>query len=280
MKKAVPVVIVLTALAAIVLVINIEKNRKTPMERFLETSQTTNKSEGYVPAKILMDNKSIQYEFLSYELIDDKDIEKQTKYKAEYFIEGKVPPSDYVVKWTDFDAMARDYPKFDEWRKSDCSKGMTEGEYEEFMRIHEPEYTVDKHIKTKYLFVRCRITYTGAGRDTAWLAQPHVFVMQGDSRALMLSAGASYCYFDHPQKALWEDGNREDFFWYKFEKEGDSLECVLGIRLRGDRGVDLSKDNSYYIGFEPKGSDDEDNFNPAIDARCVSLNDMPREKEA
>ena len=83
MKKAVPVVIVLTALAAIVLVINIEKNRKTPMERFLETSQTTNKSEGYVPVKILMDNKSIQYEFLSYELIDDKDIEKQTKYKAE-----------------------------------------------------------------------------------------------------------------------------------------------------------------------------------------------------
>ena len=275
MKKAVPVVIVLTALAAIVLVINIEKNRKTPMERFLETSQTTNKAEGYVPAKILMDNKSIQYEFLSYELIDDKDIEKQTKYKAEYFIEGKVPPSDYVVKWTDFDAMARDYPKFDEWRKSDCSKGMTEGEYEEFMRIHEPEYTVDKHIKTKYLFVRCRITYTGAGRDTAWLAQPHVFAMQGDSRALMLSAGASYCYFDHPQKALWEDGNREDFFWYKFEKEGDSLECILGIRLRGDRGVDLSKDNSYYIGFEPNGSDDEDNFNPAIDAQCVSLNDMP-----
>jgi hypothetical protein len=157
---------------------------------------------------------------------------------------------------------------------------MTEGEYEEFMRIHEPEYTVDKHIKTKYLFVRCRITYTGAGRDTAWLAQPHVFAMQGDSRALMLSAGASYCYFDHPQKALWEDGNREDFFWYKFEKEGDSLECILGIRLRGDRGVDLSKDNSYYIGFEPVGSDDEENFNPAIDARCVSLNDMPREKEA
>lgn len=271
--KAVLIAISVATLIAVVMIV--EKKSKTPMERFLETSQTTNKAEGYVPAKILMDNKSIQYEFLSYELIDDKDIEKQTKYKAEYFIEGKVPPSDYVVKWTDFDAMARDYPKFDEWRKSDCSKGMTEGEYEEFMRIHEPEYTVDKHIKTKYLFVRCRITYTGAGRDTAWLAQPHVFAMQGDSRALMLSAGASYCYFDHPQKALWEDGNREDFFWYKFEKEGESLECILGIRLRGDRGVDLSKDNSYYIGFEPVGSDDEDNFNPAIDAQCVSLNDMP-----
>ena len=253
----------------------VEKKSMTPMERYLETVQTTKQPVTYIPAKIIDTDGGLQYEFLSYELIDDKDIEKQTKYKAEYFLDGKVPSSDYVVKWTDFDAMARDYPKFDEWRKSDCSKGMTEGEYEEFMRIHEPEYTVDKHIKTKYLFVRCRITCTGAGRDTAWLAQPHVFAMQGDSRALMLSAGASYCYFDHPQKALWEDGNREDFFWYKFEKEGESLECILGIRLRGDRGVDLSKDNSYYIGFEPVGSDDEDNFNPAIDAQCVSLNDMP-----
>ena len=279
-KKAILIVIALIAIVAVVFVINIEKNRKTPMERFLETSQTTEKAKNYVPAKILMDNKNIQYEFLSYDLIDDKDIEKQTKYKAEYFVEGRVPPSDYVVKWTDFDAMARDYPKFDEYRESFGERGMTEAEKEEFMREHEAEYTIDKHVKTKYLFVRCRITYTGAGRNTHWMAQPHVFAMCGNTKAITVSAGGSYCYFDHPQPALWEDGNRENFFWYKFEKEGESLECILGIRLRGDRGVDLSKDNSYYIGFEPVGSDDEDNFNPAIDARCVALKDMPREQEA
>ena len=125
--------------------------------------QTVKQTDGYVPAKILNNEGNLQYEFLSYEF-DDQDIEKQTIYKAEHFIEGKVPPSDYVVKWTDYDAMARDYPKFDEWRKSDCLKGMTEGKYEEFMRIHEPEYTIDKHVKTKYLFVKCRITYIGGGR--------------------------------------------------------------------------------------------------------------------
>ena len=88
------------------------------------------------------------------------------------------------------------------------------------------------------------------------------------------------CYFDHPQPALWEDGNRENLFWSKFEKEGDSVECVLGIRLRGDRGTGFSEDNTYYIGFGPVMSDDEDKFNPAIDARCVALKDMPREQEA
>lgn len=276
-RKAIIIAITMLFTALIIAVIKTEKSSKTPMDRFLETSQTTNKAENYIPIKILMDNKNIQYEFLSYDLIDDKDIEKQTKYKAEYFIEGKVPSSHYVVNRTDFDAMARDYPKFDEYRKSNGEKGMTDAEYDEFMRIHEPEYTIDKHIKTKYLFVRCRITYLGAGRDTAWLAQPHVFAMQGNSKALTVSAGRSYCYFDHPQPALWEDGNREDFFWYKFEKEGDSLECVLGIRLRGDRGVDLSEDNSYYIGFESTASySDYDQFNPAIDSRCVALDDLPK----
>lgn len=247
------------------------------MERFLETSQTTMHVDDYVPVKILMDNKNIQYEFLSYDLIDDKDIETQTKYKAEYFIDGKLPSSDYVVAWTDFDAMARDYPKFDEYRKSNGEKGMTDAEYEEFIRIHGPEYTTDKHIKTKYLFIRCRITYTGAVRDTEWLAQPHVFAMHGNTKVISVSGSGSYCYFDQPQPVLWEDGNREDFFWYRFEKEGDSLECVLGIRLRGDRGADLSKENAYYIGFESTASySDYDQFNPAIDSRCVALDDLPK----
>ena len=275
--KAIIIAIAMLFAALIIAVIKTEKSRKTPMDRFLETSQTKIKSENYVPIKILMDNKNIQYEFLSYDLIDDKDIEKQTKYKAEYFIEGKVPSSNYVVKWTDFDAMARDYPKYDEYRKSNGEKGMTDAEYDDFMRIHEPEYTIDKHIKTKYLFIRCRITYIGADGRNIWLGQPHVFAMREKTKVITVSGGSSYCYFDHPQPVLWEDGNREDFFWYRFEKEGDSLECVLGIRLRGDRGADLSKENAYYIGFESTASySDYDQFNPAIDSRCVALDDLPK----
>ena len=249
------------------------------MERFLETSQITMQAENYVPVKILMDNKNIQYEFLSYDLIDDKEIETQTKYKAEYFIDGKVPPADYIVEYIDHDAMARDYPKYDEFRKSDSEnkKGMTYEEADDFVREHEAEYRSYKHVKTKYLFIRCRITYTGAVRDTEWLAQPHVFAMHGKTKVITVSGGSSYCYFDHPQPALWEDGGREDFFWYRFEKEGDSLECVLGIRLRGDR-VDFSEGNTYYIGFESSTSySDNDQFNPAIDNRCVALDDLPKE---
>ena len=272
MKKASLIVMALFVVASVIGVMVIEKNRKSPQDRFLETSQTVKQMDGYVPVKILNNEGNLQYEFLSYEFVDDKDIEKQTKYKAEYFIEGKVPPSDYVVKWTDYDAMARDYPKFDEWRKSDCSKGMTEGEYEEFMRIHEPEYTIDKHVKTKYLFVKCRITYIGGGRKKVPMDDFNLFFMCGNDYR---GYGDIDCYFDHPQPALWEDGRTCDFFWYRFDKVGDSLECVLGFRLIGD-DIDLSQEYIYYVGFQPSVTYDNAQFNPAIDKRCVALNDLPQ----
>ena len=81
-KKAVLIFVVLFVIASVAAVIAIEKNSKTPMERFLETSQTTKQPDNYIPAKIIDYDGGLQYEFLSYELIDDKDIEKQKKYKA------------------------------------------------------------------------------------------------------------------------------------------------------------------------------------------------------
>ena len=276
MKKAVSVVIVLTALAAIVLVINIEKNRKTPMERFLETSQTTKQPVTYIPSKIIDNDGALQYEFLSYDLIDDKDIETQTKYKADYFYEGKLPPSDYVVKKTDFDAMARDYPKFDEYRKSHCDESiMTEAEYEEFMREHEAEYSWEEHVKTKYYFIRCRITYIGGGINESnekWVSTFDFLIMNGNK---MIGASNPGCYFDHPQNTEGEE-RRKHFFVYRFEKVGDSIECIIGGRLRDDYDR-FSEATGYYVGFLPSVGSDFDQFNPALDVRCVALKDMPKE---
>lgn len=275
-RKAVPIIIVLTALAAIVLVINIEKNRKTPMERFLETSQTTKQPVTYIPSKIIDNDGALQYEFLSYELIDDKDIEKQTKYKAEYFLDGKVPSSDYVVKKVDFDAMARDYPKFDEYRKSFCDDSvMTEDEYEEFMREHEAEYSSEVHVKAKYFFIRCRITYIGGGiieGNEKCLTAFNFLIMNGDK-----IVGKSYpnCYFDLSRNPKGKE-QKTDSIYYKFEKVGDSIECVFGGRLREDYDR-FSEATGYYVGFLPMMASDVDQFNPAIDVRCVALKDMPKE---
>jgi hypothetical protein len=276
MKKSIAMII--TAIAFIILVlavIKIEKKSKTPMDRYLDNSQTTKQTDKYIPTKIIDNDGGLQYEFLSYDLIDGKDIETQTKYKAEYFLEGKIPSSDYVVKWTDYDAMARDYPKFDEYRESNHTKGMTEVEYKEFMRIHEPEYTIDKHVKTKYYFIRCRITYIGGGINESnekWVSTFDFLVM---NRNKMVGANNPTCYFDHPQNTKGEE-RENHFFVYRFEKVGDSIECIVGGRLRDDLDC-FSEATAYYVGFLPMLSKDEDQFNPAIDVRCVALNDMPKE---
>ena len=223
MKK---ITLIITAILLTILltaVIAIENKSQSPLNRYLETTRESDKSD-YIPKEIINNLNNIRYEILSYELIDDKNIEKQTKYKAEYFIEGKVPPSDYIVKWTDFDAMARDYPKFDESRKSNGEKGMNWDEQESFIREHEAEYTKDKHLKTKYLFFRCRITYIGGERKEEWLDNISVFAMRGNS---IVGEGNFFCYFDHSQHIDGEE-RKNEYFVYRFDKVGDSIECILG----------------------------------------------------
>jgi hypothetical protein len=276
-KKAVLIFVVLFVIASVAAVIAIEKNSKTPMERFLETSQTTKQPDNYIPAKIIDYDGGLQYEFLSYELIDDKDIEKQKKYKAEYFIDGKVPPSDYVVKKVDHAAMRRDFPKYDEYVSSNCTKGMTYEEYEEFMREHEDEYSSEVHVRTKYFFIRCRITYVGGDvNDTNRKCLNFDFlIMNGDKRV-----GDSHnpnCYFDLSQNTEGKE-QKTDSVYYTFGKLGDSIECVLGGRLIDENDC-FSKATGYYVGFLPWSYEEAEKCNPAIDSKFVALKDMPKEPE-
>jgi len=275
MKKKLPVIVVTLALVGLVAaVIAIERKSKTPIDRFMETTQTTKQPVKYIPAKIIDNDGGLQYEFLSYDLIDDKDIETQTKYKAEYFDDGKLPPSDYVVKKVDHAAMRRDFPKYDEYVSSNCTKGMTYEEYEAFMREHEDEYSTEVHVKTKYYFIRCRITYIGGGINESnekCVSAFDFLIMNGDK---MIGASNPGCYFDHSQNT---EGERKRFNYYRFEKVGDSIECIIGGRLREDYDR-FSQATGYYVGFRPGVTySDEDQFNPAIDVRCVALKDMPKE---
>lgn len=272
MKKASLIVMALFVVASVISVMVIEKNRKSPQDRFLKTSQTVKQTDGYVPDKIISDGGDLEYEFLSYELIDDEDIEKQTKYKAEYFRNGKVPSSDYVATVVDYAAMRRDYPKYDEYLLSNGEKGMTEAEAEEFERKHEADYSSEKHIKTKYLFIRCRITYIGGKSNEVSLGTFNFFLMSGDT---LVGLNGPDCYFDRSQCSDADKRMSAEFFMFKFEKVGDSMECVFGGMLRED--VDgLSKATAYYVGFQSENTYDYDQFNPAIDKKCIALNDLPQ----
>lgn len=198
---------------------------------------------------------TLKYEFLSYDLIDDKEIGKQTKYKAEYFVDGRIPDAELIKEYVDYDAMARDYPKYAEFRNSeyDDPKGMTCEEAERFEREHEAEYTKTKKLRAKYLFVKCRITYLGGGPKEQFLNESWIFTMRGGDQY----GGALFdCYFEHAQNS----SERPYFFSYRFNKVGDSVECVMGSRITNEY-TELQDDAAYYIGLPPGAFESSIGFN-------------------
>lgn len=226
-------------------------------------------------AKVLYNvDRSLKFEYLSYDLIDDTEIGKQTKYKAEYFVDGRIPDAELIKEYVDYDAMARDYPKYAEFRNSvyDDPKGMTCEEAERFEREHEAEYTKTKKIRAKYLFVRCRITYLGGGPKEQELNHAYVFTLRGDEQ---MGCALFNCYFEHTQNS----SERPYFFSYRFNKVGDSVECVMGSRITNEY-TELQDDAAYYIGLPPGEFESSIGFNykNMYGELYFPISELPKEK--
>lgn len=226
-------------------------------------------------AKVLYNvDHTLKYEFLSYDLIDDTEIGKQTKYKAEYFVDGRIPDAELIKEYVDYDAMARDYPKYAEFRNSeyDDPKGMTCEEAERFVREHEAEYTKTKKLRAKYLFVKCRITYLGGGPKEQFLNNSWIFTMRGGDQ---YGCALFNCYFEHTQNS----SERPYFFSYRFNKVGDSVECVMGSRITNEY-TELQDDAAYYIGLPPGafGSSIGFNYKNMYGELYFPISELPKEK--
>ena len=238
------IVFVISAFLVISFVISNEKNKKTPYERYIETSQTTERGE-YEPRVIYNGDRTVKYEILSYELIDDKEIAKQTKYPgkyfldisgefaSEYFLENHLPNPDFLLKDVDYPSMWRDYPLYKEYVESYGERGMTEAEAEEFFEKHEKD--IGAHKK-------------------------HAVPDFG------------FCYYDGPVFPDVCPGR------YTFERGEKPLECVVGYILVDYRGfIDLSEPNTYYYGRLPKSMEEMDmrTINYAGVESLTVINDTP-----
>jgi len=100
-RKIVPITVTVLLIALIVAVIVIEKNNMAPTERFEESSQSTDNNEqdssnmsensdvsdisdatDNQTKAIINNTHTAQYEFLSYDIVEDTDIADQTKYNG------------------------------------------------------------------------------------------------------------------------------------------------------------------------------------------------------
>lgn len=298
-KKTLLITTAVSSIAIGIGAIYIERNSKSPQERYMETAisservtpSTSNENPSFnstakpdhsmssetevvvTPLPVVLNQThTIQFEFLSYEIIEDTEMATQTKYSAENFYEGVLPDPNYLKEYTDFPAMRRDYPEFDEYLNTNGNSGMTEAEYQEFMRQHIAEYTTTRHPKTIYFFVRCRLTNINSGPEEYKFDDLRLYAMQdGAQYGVPVECGT---YFDHSQHTEGED-RIHDFSNYTFEN-GESFESIIGFEITEDQ-IDFSKEIKYYIGVFPIGADVVF-FNPSIDDGFIQLDALQKEK--
>lgn len=281
MKKVFKVALcVFATLILIVGILIIENHSKSPIERYTETSLKNVAPEVQTDFgslvtesnhKVLNNTHTVEYEFLSYEILDEVYIDKQTDYKGEFFFEGELPDPDYHVDYVDYQQMRMDYPDVDEYITSNGNRGMTAAEYQNFLEQHLSEYTSSYHPHTQYVFVKCRITNIS---NKTVDEDCNCLCIIGIRDFEVVGAGEFNCYFDATQHTEGEE-RIHHFFCYTFEP-GESIECVIGCRLREDF-FDFSEDDSYFIGFVPIGLEHVDQFDPSIDDGFVSLDSLQRE---
>ena len=296
MRKNSVILILLSVFCILVCcaIVQIERNSKTPHERYSaglaysETESevnhievttdssgevtTTESSSAITTVTILNRTHTVQYEFLSYEIVDDSEIEDQFQYAAEYYKDSEVPSSDYQVEYVDYLSMRNDYPEVDEYISSNCERGMTAAEYQSFLNLHIAEYTTSRHPKTKYLFLRCRITNVSSQLVEERINELCVIAMRDGNFEGIVEMNN---YFDCPQNTEGTDRDHS-FFLYTFQTSGESIECVIGCAMR-EEFVDFSGENTYYVGFVPHGVDVYNMFDPALDDGFVCISDLPQE---
>lgn len=295
MRKNSVILILLSVFCILVccVVVQIEHNSKSPLERYSDNlayggseseadySEITlvnhdevsvTESVSVIPCMTILNRThTVEYEFLSFELIDDSEIENHPQYLAEYYKDGEIPSSDYQVEYVDYMSMRNDYPDVDEYISSYGERGMTAAEYQNFLNLHLSEYQTSRHPKTNYLFLHCFITNISSQIVEEYINELSVIAMCDGNFAGIVEMNN---YFDCPQNN--EGTDREhSFFLYTFQSSGESIECVIGCALTEDF-VDFSGENTYYVGFLPHGVDDYTLFNPALDDGFVCITDLPQ----
>lgn len=189
---------------------------------------------------------NLSIEVVSCEKIEDTDIEAQTTYQPEYFKKGELPDAEYLEAYTDMEAIKEVCPELRDIWENDAHTIEEEKEiYNRNLDVIE-QYTTMRHPKTRYFFVKCKITNliqevneTSVALDT--------FISSDQSAYLAMHAGA--VYFD---KAIHTSGEERErgFFWYRFEA-GEVLECVLGYEIKEE----WNENETYYIGVQTPGAE-------------------------
>jgi len=209
----------------------------------------------------------LKYHFLSYEIMEDTEVEACGKYNAEYFYSGDFPDTEYKENIVDYNAIAAESPEMYEYYFGDTGYSDEDQEiYERNIDIIN-KYTTYEHPETKYLFVKCEITNLS---EDPLSERVSIYTANAAADGSNWAFHDNTRYFDKSVNLQGED-RTHDFFLYNF-KAGETLECTLGFECR----VEFGEDEIYYLGDLPAGVDVLD---PKSDEHFTRIDTLPKTDE-
>lgn len=200
-------------------------------------------TELYVEKEYELYSRGLKYELLGYEIVEDVEIEKQSTFSAEYFSDGKIPDANKLYKYTDVNLIKELNPQLkDIWENGDSYSE------EEFIEIYYAnidvieKYTYMLHPKTRYIFVKVKITNT-TGKPLYTDVDLRMYRPIKDSSLLQMK---EICYFDGAVNT--DDKTRKQFRCRNFVAN-EEIVCIIGYEINDTVGIeDYEFLDRYYVG--------------------------------
>ncbi len=271
-------VVILGLLIFLFVILN-ERNQESPVERYIkEQNSESTKNLDFDTVGLLAEEEisqeeeknkftyqQMEYEFVSYEIMEDTDIATQTKYDRAYFYSGELPNPNELEEYRDIEAIKAESPELkDLWENNDKYTNEESAEIFNNNIAIINKYTGMVHIKTHYVFINCHLTNTSDKARNVYMNEMRFVLSAPDMEQFRIHD--SMCYFDAATHTQGDD-RVHSFFCYTLQP-GETLNCIIGFQAKEE--ID---NQQYYFGFTD-GQMEERGENPIRGKYMIKLSDL------
>lgn len=252
----------IVGIACLRYIVKNEKDKKYPVERYWDeqeekqqntsgddTQTDCDAEEKDVTHSVTIDN--ITYEFVDCDMIEDTEIEMQTRYPAEFFVDSALPDANYQTDllW-DYEKMYEEIPELEDIKEIVLNPyNYTEEEYNALTDPYARQdagdkYRIEGHPKSRYYFVKMRIENESV--ESREIVLSDLYLIQTNRAKSYAVTTDNIIYFDKTQYV--ENPDRLSWFTWYTMKPKEVLECVIGYEIDEHSLYDLHEERLMYIG--------------------------------
>lgn len=252
----------IVGIACLRYIVKNEKDKKYPVERYWDeqeekqqntsgddTQTDCDAEEKDVTHSVTIDN--ITYEFVDCDMIEDTEIEMQTRYPAEFFIDSALPDANYQTDllW-DYEKMYEEIPELEDIKEIVLNPyNYTEEEYNALTDPYARQdagdkYRIEGHPKSRYYFVKMRIENESV--ESREIVLSDLYLIQTNRAKSYAVTTDNIIYFDKTQYV--ENPDRSQLVYMVYNETERSIGSVIGYEIDEHSLYDLHEERLMYIG--------------------------------